>query len=102
MGDSRTVSSCNAFKKTPGTAGIVQKNLTLVEVPNANAVLKDAKGTLLGTGATDIDGWYMINYKWTGKAGTVYVTLTPPGGKAQTQSVTLKANGFIEADFIVP
>jgi hypothetical protein len=102
VSDSRTVSSCNDFKKTPGAAGITLNSLTQNPVPGANAVLKDSKGTVLGNGLTDSDGWYMINYKWTGKAATFYVTLTPQGGKAQTQTITLKANGFIEADFVTP
>jgi len=102
VSDSHSVSSCNDFKKTPGTAGITTKNVTFNPVPNCNAVLKDSKGTVLGTSVTDTDGWYAINYKWTGKAATFYVTLTPPGGTAQTQTITLKANGFIEADFTAP
>jgi hypothetical protein len=102
--DSTSVISCNDFKKTPGTAGIVQNSLSLNPVPNATAVLKDSTGKVLGTGVTDNDGWYMINYKWTGKAATFTVTMTPPAGlgKAQTQTITLKANGFIEADFKTP
>ncbi len=97
-----TVTSCNVFKKNPGVAGLAKSATTTYEVPNANAALKDAKGTVLISGLTDQDGWYMLPYKWTGKATTLYVTLTPPGGKAQTQKITLKANGYVEADFTTP
>jgi hypothetical protein len=44
----------------------------------------------------------MLSYKWTGKAATLYVTITPPGKPAQTQSITLKSNGFVELNFDVP
>jgi hypothetical protein len=99
-----TVSSCNDFKKTTGTAGIVQNSLSLNPVPGSSAVLKDSKNTVLGSAVTDSDGWYVINYKWTGKAATFYVTMTPPPGygSPKTQTITLKSNGFIEADFTAP
>jgi hypothetical protein len=102
--DSTSATTCNDFKKTPGTAGIVLNSLSLNPVPNSNVVLKDSTGKSLGSGVTDNDGWYMINYKWTGKAATFNITMTPPTGlgKAQTQTITLKANGFIEADFKTP
>jgi hypothetical protein len=102
LSDVASATSCNAFKKSPGTAGHVERSLSLNPVPNCNVVLKDSKGLALGNVLTDIDGVYMINYKWTGKAATFTVTLTPPGGTAQTKTITLKANGFIEVDFIVP
>ena len=35
--------------------------------------MRDAAGKLLGTGVTDADGWYMISYKYTGKATTFKV-----------------------------
>jgi hypothetical protein len=101
---SATVASCNDFKKTPGTAGLVANSLSLNPVPGSTAVLKDSKNTVLGSATTDSDGWYMINYKWTGKAATFYLTMTPPTGfgSPKTQTITLKANGFIEADFTAP
>jgi len=101
---SATVSSCNDFKKSTGTAGITVNSLSVNPLQGANVVLKDSKSTVLGSSTTDSDGWYMINYKWTGKAATFYVTMTPPVGlgKAQTKTITLKSNGFIEADFTTP
>ena len=71
-------------------------------MPGANVVLKDSKSNVLGTGVTDTDGWYMISYKWNGKTATFYVTMTPPVGKAQTQTIALKSSAYIEADFLVP
>jgi hypothetical protein len=97
--------SFNVFKKNPGVGGGANRNtvadgVTVKEpVPNCAAVLKDAKGAILASGTTDGDGWYMLSYKYTGKATTLYVTLTPPGGKAQTQTITLKANGYVQVDF---
>ncbi|PYJ02766.1 MAG: hypothetical protein DME25_15285 [Verrucomicrobia bacterium] len=102
--DSASVASYNTFKKNPGIGGLVQSLRTTAPVPGANVALKDAKGALLLTGVTDQDGWYVLNYKATGKTGTLYVTLTPPAGfgAAQTKSVTLKSNGYAEVDFITP
>jgi hypothetical protein len=101
---SSTATSCNTFKKNPGVGGLVTSTSSTYSVPNANAVLKDAKGTLLASALTDEDGWYILNYKYTGKATTFYVTVTPPGTGAKpiTQSVTLKANGYAEIDFAAP
>ena len=71
-------------------------------MPGCAAVLKDAKGAVLSTGVTDEDGWYFCTYKWTGKPATIYVTLTPPGGRPITKSAYLKSNGYAELDFDVP
>jgi hypothetical protein len=108
QGDSPSVQSFNVFKKNPGVGGGANKNSladgVTVKTPvrNCAAVLKDAKGAVLASGVTDEDGWYMLPYKYTGKATTLYVTLTPPGKPAQTQTITLKANGYVQVDFTVP
>jgi hypothetical protein len=52
--------------------------------------------TLLGTVYTDADGWYMFNYKYTGKA-TSFTVKVPSLGAEQT--VTLKSNGFLVVSF---
>ncbi len=44
----------------------------------------------------------MLQYKWTGKRAILYVTLKPIGKPAQTQSIEMKANGFVEVNFYVP
>ena len=65
--------------------------------------IKDAKGNALITNLTDSDGWYLLSYKWTGKAATFYVTITPPTGYGApvTKAITLKSNGYVEVDYYV-
>ena len=102
---SQTVTSCNAFKKNPGVGGLVQSLASSDSVPGATAILKDSKGSQLASGLTDADGWYVLNYKWTGPATTFYVTTTIGSGKTawtQTKAITLKANAYVETSFISP
>jgi hypothetical protein len=97
------VQSGNDFKKNPGAGGLATHSTSLNPAPGGTAVLKDSNKNVLGSAVTDSDGWYMISYKYTGKATTFYVTLTPAGGgTAQTNTITLKANGYMQSDFIVP
>jgi hypothetical protein len=106
--DTDGICNMNVFKKNPGVGGRVGARYTLdgvsdiVATPNAVVTLKDAKGLVLFTGSTDQDGWYMLNYKWTGKAATLYVTVKPIGKPAITKTISLKANGFVELNFDVP
>ena len=104
-----SICNINVFKKLPGVGGLAGTQYTTSDgivgtAPKGGckAVLKDSKGLVLATGQTDADGWYFCEYKWTGKATIVYLTLTPPGGQPKTQAVTLKSNGFVQADFICP
>jgi hypothetical protein len=101
---SATVSSYNAFKKDPGVRGWRESQLTTFSVPGATAALKNANGTVLGTGVSDQDGWCHFNCKSSAKAVTFYVTLTPPAGfgTAQTKAITLNPNGDVEVDFTAP
>jgi hypothetical protein len=102
------ICSFNTFKRNPGVGGMTQKTKTVdgaidkISVQGCVAVLKDAKGAVMASGTSDEDGWYLLNYKHTGKATTFYVTVTPPGKPAQTQTVTLKANAYLQTDFTVP
>ena len=96
------ITSCNAFKKLPGIGGLVSSSVTTREMPGVPAALKDSTGKVLASGTTDEDGWYMCTYKWTGKAVTLSLTITPSGYAAQTKSVALKSNGFAELDFTCP
>jgi hypothetical protein len=105
--DTDSLCNMNGFKRNPGVGGragwrySVDGISDVVATVNAKATLMDAKGVLLVTSKTDEDGWYMLPYKWTGKPATVYVTLYPMGKPAQTKSLTMKANAFVEVDFDV-
>jgi hypothetical protein len=64
----------------------------------------DSKNAKLGTVYTDQDGWYMWAYKYTGKPATFTVKLPnyPAAQPSQSQTVTLKSNGFLVVNFTVP
>jgi len=98
---SATVSSSNAFKKNPVVGGSTQSQIATFSVPGAVVQLKDAKGIVLAAGVSDQDGWCLLSYKANSKAAICYVTVTPPAGygTAQTKSITLKANSYLEVDF---
>ena len=68
-------------------------------MPNVKVQIYDSSNKLLATVYTDADGWYMWQYKYTGKAATFTVKL-PAYNLAQ--SVTLKSNGFLLVNFTVP
>ena len=94
-----TVESENVFKRDPGFGGLVLQSGTNEPAPDVMVKIYDSKNTLLMTVYTDEDGWYMWQYKYTGKAATFTVRL-PDYGLAKT--VTLKSNGFVTVDFTVP
>ena len=95
--DSQVAHSTNAFKKDPGIGGLVQRaNLELV--PNVPLGIYDSTGKLVYSTATDRDGWYYWEYKYTGKATSFTVKLGAPyAGKQQT--VWIKSNGYALANF---
>jgi hypothetical protein len=97
-----TITSTNRFKKNPGIGGLVQDS-TGTGIPTAKVViLQDTK--TMGTVYTDADGWYMWAYKWTGKAAIFTVNMwpyAPYSSGLKTQTVTLKANGYLTVNFTV-
>jgi hypothetical protein len=98
-GSSQTVSSRNVFKRDPGIAGLV---LNSAGTPVSNATVAIYQGANLLPSAvlsTDSDGWYSWQYKYTGKATTFTVKLL---AYALAQTVTLKSNGFLVVNFMVP
>ncbi len=94
-----TVQSENAFKRDPGIGGLVKLSGTSDPVPNVKVQIYDSSNTLLATVYTDQDGWYMWQYKYTGKAATFTVNL-PVYNLAQ--AVTLKSNGFLVVNVTLP
>ncbi len=98
-GGSDTCVSENSFKKDPGIGGLVVKNGTTEPVPNLMVQIYDSNKKLLATVYTDQDGWYMWQYKYTGKAATFTVKIA---GTTLSQTVTLKSNGFLVVNFTLP
>ncbi|MGH9199551.1 MAG: hypothetical protein ACRD1T_27950, partial [Acidimicrobiia bacterium] len=97
-GDSQTFQNINIFKKNPGIGGSTLQNATANPAKNVKVLIY--QGTkLMGTVYTDEDGWYMWQYKYTGKPATFTVKLPNYG---LSTSATLKSNGFIVVDFTVP
>ncbi len=99
-----SIENDNSFKQIPGVAGLVQHKGTLAPVPRAKVTLSNADHVPVGSAVTDEDGFYMIAYKHTGKAETFYVSVAipPPAPYKATQATTLKANAFVEVNFLVP
>ena len=97
--DAQTPKSVNEFKKSVGNAGFTVKTGTEAPLANVKVEMRDAKKVLVGSASTDADGFYFINYKWTGKAANF--TVTVPAYKI-TKTITLKANGFVVTDFVLP
>jgi hypothetical protein len=101
------VSSQNVFKKNPGVGG--NTHTLMRDTTGAIASKEPMRGGLpieilqgtkkLGTTATDVDGWYMWNYKYTGKPVTFTVRLKLANGTWVSKSITMKANGFVVVDF---
>jgi hypothetical protein len=96
--DLQTIQNVNVFKHDPGFAGIVTDSednplggLT-VEIYNPD-------GSSLTSVDTDEDGFYFFYYKHKGKAADYTITLPASG---ESQSVSVKANGLVQVDFVVP
>jgi hypothetical protein len=89
--------TATALERIPGFGGLVTDG---VGDPVAGATVGiTLDGAPLGTSTTDEDGWYMFVYKHTDKAADYTIELPDYG---LSESGTLKANHFAEADFIVP
>lgn len=84
----------NQFKKDPGIGGLVTQAGTNNPTAGATVSIYDSSNKQLGTATTDQDGWYMWQYKYTGKAATFVVKTG-----TQSQSVTMKSNGFLVVNF---
>ena len=96
--DNDSISNMNVFKHDPGIGGLVL-DVNGNPLKGIKVQIYDPTGKLLATVYTDEDGWYMYNYKHTGKAATYTIEL--PDYSLQ-QSVTLKANSFVVVNFQIP
>jgi hypothetical protein len=97
LGCHDSITNVNVFKHDPGIGGLV---LDSDGNPMAGVTVQIYSGTkvtsksLVATLTTDEDGWYMWNYKYTGKPASFTIV-----ANGQTQTVTLKANGFLVVNF---
>jgi len=91
-----TVYNNNVFKKDPGIGGLVTHKTDSNPVSGSPVSIYDSSNHLLTTATTDSDGWFMWSYKYTGKAASFVVK-----NGTQSQTVTLKANGFLVVAFSV-
>ena len=96
-----TIQSENTFKRDPGIGGLVLQGGSSDPAPNVRVLIYDSAKKLVATVYTDQDGWYMWQYKYTGKAATFTIKL-PDNNNNMTQSVTLKSNGFVVVNFTLP
>jgi hypothetical protein len=95
-GDTRNPKSFNEFKKNPGSAGTATQKDTGNPKAGVRVELRNPTGTVVQNSVTDSDGFFMMNYKHTGKAAVYKVKLPD---FAVEQSITLKANGFVIVNF---
>jgi hypothetical protein len=96
--NSDTIWNKNVFKRNPGIGGTLLGSYANDPIPNVKVQIYDSTGTkLLATVYTDEDGWYMWQYKYTGKSTTFLVKTLK-----LLQRVTMKSNGFVLVNFTVP
>ena len=91
------IQNINVFKRDPGFAGLVT-DADVTPLPGVRVEIYKPNGDLLGTVSTDQDGWYMYQYKHSGKAMTYTIKLPDYG---QTRTVLLKSNQLVTVDFQV-
>jgi hypothetical protein len=90
---SDTFNNLNVFKNDPGIGGLV---LDEFGNPLQNEKVEVFQGkNSYGTAYTDEDGWYMVNFKYTGKPTTF--TIKADGYPDQT--VTIRSNSFTVVSF---
>ena len=86
--DDDSINNLNVFKNDPGIGGLVLDEFG-TPVEGAKVEVLQGKDSY-GTAVTDEDGWYMVNFKYTGKP----VTFTIKVDGYPDQKLTIKANSF--------
>jgi hypothetical protein len=89
----------NAFKCSPGVAGLLTMSGTNEPVPNVTVQIYDQTNRLVATVLSDQDGWYSWENKYTGKAVTFWVKV-PAYDKAR--SFLLAPGNFYVINFTLP
>jgi hypothetical protein len=93
-----TIQNENVFKKDPGIGGLVLRD---DGTPISGVRVDISGGGTSATVYTDQDGWYMWQYKYTGKPTTFTVKLPAywPANPGAKQEVTVKSNSFVVVNF---
>jgi len=94
MDDAVIIQNENAFKKIPGFGGMVVNGDDDPVYP-ANVTITGPSGSTIV--ATDEDGFYYLYYKHKGKEATFTVSCS-----TQSETVVMKANKYVEVNFVVP
>ncbi|MBP7402951.1 MAG: tandem-95 repeat protein, partial [Clostridia bacterium] len=98
--DEAVIQNINVFKKIAGIGGLATEGgapLADVGIVITSPVLPSPV-----TVRTDADGWYLWNWKHTGKAAEFTVTMQYGTEPFPSQTVTLKSGKYAQADFILP
>lgn len=102
--DSDTVENCINFKKNPGVGGLCQLAGDLAPFFNGTVTLKkNSNNQIVGTGVSDVDGYYTINYKHTGPAAQYTVKFTTNNDEygPYTVIITMQPNKFYYVPFLL-
>ncbi len=101
MSTTTSPASVNNFKKDPGFAGVVT-DLNGNPIVGATVNVYDSNGKLVAAGTTDINGVYMISYKYTGSQTWFTIKVSSPlFSSPQTATVTMKSNQMAVTTFIM-
>ena len=94
------IQNLNVFKKDPGIAGLVSAS-DGTGIANARVDIS-GQGITTTYAYTDQDGWYVFEFKYTGKPVTVTLKVTLPdkyGIKPIVQTVIIKSNSMVIVGF---
>ncbi|MHA2263630.1 MAG: carboxypeptidase-like regulatory domain-containing protein, partial [Candidatus Thorarchaeota archaeon] len=103
MSDTQVVENENTFKRNPGFGGIVTDGFG-TPIEGYTVKVYDSDGNLIGSAVTDEDGYYFIYYKHKGKREMFKVAVFENAGDLEPlaeQTVELKANKFVEVNFVL-
>jgi hypothetical protein len=95
---SEAIQNINIFKNDPGFIGFVIDSLTMDPVPGETVEIYGPDGSLLGSAVTDDNGYYFYYHKHLGKRAEY--TVKHPDSEQEVKH-TLKANKFVQTDFLI-
>jgi hypothetical protein len=104
MEDTQVIQNMNRFKHNPGFGGLVTDEFG-DPIEGYTVRVFDSESNEIGNATTDEDGFYIIYYKHKGKGEIFTVKLyddpDPEADPVQEKEVYLKANKFVEVNFVI-